>query len=174
MEYTEMMMRCATEEDVAAVVAIVGEAQRRLAAQGVDQWQNGYPNAERIAEDVRAGVGRVLCDGVGGVVAYGAVIYTGEAAYDALCGGRWLTEGETYATIHRLCVAESVVGRGVGRLFMELAEREVLGNELCSIRVDTHPDNKVMQRLIGSLGYSYCGTVVYESIRWAYEKRLTR
>ena len=57
---------------------------------------------------------------------------------------------------------------------MELAEREVMGNELCSIRVDTHPENKVMQRLIDSLGYSYCGTVVYESPRWAYEKRLTR
>ena len=164
------IIRYAAKEDVADVMAIVGEAQRRLAAQGIDQWQNGYPNTQRIVEDVRAGVGRVLCDTEDRVVAYGAVVYTGETAYDSLSGGVWLTEDNHYATIHRLCVAESVVGRGVGRLFMELAESEVVDKGLRSIRVDTHPDNKVMQRLIGSLGYIYCGTVVYESPRLAYEK----
>lgn len=149
-------------------MAIVGSAQRRLAAADIDQWQNGYPNRERIEQDIRASVGRVLCV-EDSVVAYGAVVYTGESAYDALQGGQWLSEGD-YATIHRVCVAQSAVGRGIGRLFMECAESEARERGVASIRVDTHPDNRIMQSLLSSLSYTYCGTVVYESLRLAYEK----
>ena len=41
-----------------------------------------------------------------------------------------------------------------------------------SMRIDTHPDNKIMQGLIASLGYTYCGDVVIESRRLAYEKEI--
>ena len=41
-----------------------------------------------------------------------------------------------------------------------------------SIRIDTHPDNKIMQGLVASLHYKYCGKVMYESVRLAYEKVL--
>lgn len=165
-------LRPAEAEDIATILEFVGGAQRRLAESGIDQWQNGYPNRGRIEEDVLAQVGRVLClDGC--AVAYGAVVYTGERAYDNLQGGSWLTEGTPYATIHRLCVADEVVGKGVGRAFMTLAEEEASLRGVASIRVDTHPDNRIMQSLIASLGYTYCGTVTYESPRLAYEKRLT-
>lgn len=164
--------RTLSAADVSAVVEIVRSAQRRLKADGVDQWQNGYPNRERVEEDLRLGYGRVLCC-EGEVVAYGALTYDGESAYDALRGGKWLTEkGVDYLTVHRLCVAEGAVGGGYGRLFMLLAEKEA-APRVGSIRVDTHPDNGRMQGLVGSLGYSFCGTVVYESPRWAYEKILT-
>ncbi len=156
-------------EDVETIVEMVRGAQQRLAASGIDQWQNGYPNPQRIAEDIGSGVGRVLCVDEQ-EVAYGALVYTGEAAYDNLRGGKWLTEGRNYATIHRLCVAAEAVGSGKGRLFMELAESESRSRGVGSIRVDTHPDNRVMQSLIASLGYIYCGTVEYESPRLAYEK----
>ena len=53
---------------------------------------------------------------------------------------------------------------------MELAEAESVSRGVGSIRVDTHPDNRVMKSLIASLGYTYCGTVEYESPRLAYEK----
>lgn len=163
--------RPATEEDVARVVEIIGSAQRRLRESGIDQWQNGYPNRARVEEDVRLGYGRVLCC-EGEVVAYGALTYDGESAYEKLQGGEWLTTQGPYLTIHRLCVAEGEVGHGRGREFMVAAQREAATKGVRSVRVDTHPDNKIMQGLIGSLGYRYCGTVVYESLRLAYEKLL--
>lgn len=162
--------RRATQEDVEAIVAIIRSAQRRLGEAGIDQWQNGYPNRERVLEDLTRGYGRVLCCG-GQVVAYGALTYDGERAYDALQGGEWLTTLGPYLTIHRLCVAQGEVGRGRGRDFMVCAQREA-ATKVVSVRVDTHPDNKIMQGLIASLGYSYCGTVMYESLRLAYEKVL--
>lgn len=163
----EVCLRIATTQDVEFALAAVRGAQERLRRAGINQWQNGYPNRERIEEDVRLGVGRVLVAG-GWRVAYGVVTYDGEAAYDNLHGGEWLTSGAPYATIHRLCVAEEMVGRGYGRAFMESAEREAVGR-VGSIRVDTHPDNLTMQHLVASLGYRYCGVVEYESPRLAYE-----
>ena len=38
--------------------------------------------------------------------------------------------------------------------------------------IQNHPDNKIMQGLIRSLGFNYCGDVVIESRRLAYEKIL--
>lgn len=160
--------RRAQSGDLARVVEIIRSAQRRLACAGIDQWQNGYPNRERVEEDVAREYGRVLCLN-GEVVAYGALVYGGESAYDALRGGEWLTSGSDYLTIHRLSVAEEVVGTGCGREFMRRAEAEG-ATKVPSVRVDTHPDNRTMQSLLSSLGYRYCGVVEYESPRWAYEK----
>jgi GNAT superfamily N-acetyltransferase len=162
-------MRLATVEDLDTIEHIIHGAIERLAHAGIDQWQRGYPNGDSIARDVALGYGRVVEQG-GEIVAYGALVYDGEAAYDALVGGSWLTEGR-YATIHRLCTSQRATGRGYGRAFMTLAEEEAR-LRVGSIRVDTHPHNQIMQGLICSLGYTYCGTVTYESLRLAYEKVL--
>lgn len=162
-------LRRASVEDVERIVEIVHSAQRRLRESGIDQWQNGYPNRQSVESDIAHGYGRVVCH-EGRVVAYGALTYDGESAYDRLQGGSWLTaEGCAYLTIHRLCVADEVLGRGVGRLFFALAEEEARAM-VSSVRVDTHPDNRIMQHIISVLGYRYCGTVTYESLRLAYEK----
>ena len=47
----------------------------------------------------------------GNVIAYGAVVFDGEPAYDAI-EGAWLTDGE-YVVLHRMAVADGEKGRGV-------------------------------------------------------------
>ena len=165
-----MIFRAAETGDVDIVTQIISEASARLGSAGIDQWQRGYPNRASVESDVEKGVGRVLCDGEQ-IVAYGAVIFTGEEAYRDLTGGEWLTSG-SYAVVHRLCVASDRVGQGWSRRFMMCAEEWARENSLPSIRIDTHPDNKIMQNLIASSGYTYCGDVIIESRRLAYEKVL--
>ena len=143
-------------EDVPAIMTLVEAAVRRLAAMGVDQWQDGYPNRGRIEQDVAEGIGYVI-EEADRVVAYGAVIFTGEDAYRAI-EGQWLTEEENYVVVHRMCVAEEVVGQGFGRRFMEAAEQFSRGR-VRSFRVDTHADNRVMQSLLPRLGFTRCGTI---------------
>ena len=111
----------------------------------------------------------VLCEG-DTILVYGAVIFSGEPAYNDLTGGEWLTQGE-YACVHRLCANEIFVGMGFSKHFM-LAAEAMASERVKSIRIDTHPDNKIMQGLINTLGYTYCGDVVIESRRLAYEKLL--
>ena len=157
-------------EDVPAIMTLVEAAVRRLAAMGVDQWQDGYPNRGRIEQDVAEGIGYVI-EEADRVVAYGAVIFTGEDAYRAIDGG-WLTEEENYVVVHRMCVAEEVVGHGFGRRFMEAAEQLSRGR-VQSFRVDTHADNRVMQSLLPRLGFTRCGIIYFESRHLiAFEKIL--
>lgn len=155
-----MIFRQATPRDLPTIYEILEGAIRRLGAMGVDQWQHGYPNRERIAQDVADGVGYVI-EEEDRVVAYGAVIFTGEEAYRAI-EGRWLTDEENYVVVHRMCVAEEVVGRGFGRRFMEAAE-EFAHGRVKSFRVDTHADNRVMQSLLPRLGFTRCGIIYFES-----------
>ncbi len=116
-----MEFRKAVYSDVDEIVEIVKGGQERLRAQGIDQWQRGYPNRGSIEADVAAEVGMVLCDG-GRVAAYAAVIFTGEPAYEAISGGGWLTDGP-YAVVHRLCVAADFLRCGCGVEFMRRVER---------------------------------------------------
>ena len=157
-------------EDVPAIMTLVEAAVRRLAAMGVDQWQDGYPNRGRIEQDVAEGIGYVI-EEADRVVAYGAVIFTGEDAYRAI-DGRWLTDEENYVVVHRMCVAEEVVGHGFGRRFMEAAEQLSRGR-VQSFRVDTHADNRVMQSLLPRLGFTRSGIINFESRHLvAFEKIL--
>ena len=162
-----MIFRKATTEDIDTIERMIKAASGRLGAAGIDQWQRGYPNRNSIEKDVEADVGMVLALG-NEILAYGAVIFTGEPAYDDLTGGRWLTNGE-YAVVHRLCVSEIFVGMGFAKQFMSAAEA-MAAESVKSFRIDTHPDNKIMQNLVERMGFTYCGDVVIESRRLAYEK----
>lgn len=170
MKNNTFVWRLAQKEDVDIILEIIKGAVFRLGKAGINQWQNGYPNREVVLADIEKGVGRVVCKDEK-ILAYGAVVYSGEKAYDDLKGGEWLMETHDYATIHRVCVVNEGVGKGYGKVFMLLAEDEVK-KTFRSIRIDTHPDNKIMQSMVESLNYSYCGTVMYESLRLAYEKLL--
>ena len=141
-----MTFRQATPHDLPTIYEILEGAIRRLGAMGVDQWQHGYPNRERIAQDVAEGIGYAI-------------------------EGRWLTDEENYVVVHRMCVAEEVVGHGFGRRFMEAAEQLSRGR-VQSFRVDTHADNRVMQSLLPRLGFTRCGIIYFESRHLvAFEKR---
>lgn len=151
-----MLFRPATPEDISTILSLIEEAVRRLKEQGVDQWQDGYPNRACVEEDVASGAGHVI-ERQGRVVAYGAVIFTGEEAYRTI-EGAWLTDEADYVVVHRMCVADAVVGQGFGRRFMEAAEQLSRGR-VRSFRVDTHADNRVMQSLLPRLGFTRCGTI---------------
>lgn len=107
----------------------------------------------------------------GNVVAYGAVVFDGEPAYDAI-EGAWLTDGD-YVVLHRMAVADGEKGRGVATEFMRRVEAMACGHGTDSMRVDTNFDNRYMLRMLGRLGFVYCGKVRYRSgERLAFEKTL--
>lgn len=39
-----MKFRKAAEKDINAIMNIINQAQNYFKEQGIDQWQNGYPN----------------------------------------------------------------------------------------------------------------------------------
>lgn len=89
------------------------------------------------------------------VIAYGAVVFDGEPAYDAI-DGQWLTD-EPYVLVHRIAVADGERGRGVAAEFLHRVEALASERGVKAFRIDTNFDNRTMLRLLERTGFSYCG-----------------
>ena len=148
------------------IMQIIRQAQARMRATGSSQWQDGYPAPGHISADIGRGCGYVLCrPGVRecrAIIAYGAVAFDGEPAYEAL-EGEWLTEGDSsnsaYAVVHRVAVAADSVGKGAARLMLGNAQNLAHEGGAQSLRVDTHPGNVPMLSLLRSSGFTECGII---------------
>lgn len=160
--------RKAGEGDVAAATSILRTAARRMLAEGKRQWTESYPGEANVRTDIECGNGYVLeCEGT--VAGYGAVVFSGEPAYNDL-DGEWFTDGP-YVVVHRVAVSQEMKGKGLGRAFLEAVEDHARKQGVRSFRIDTNYDNEAMLGLLAKLGFSYCGEVEYESgKRKAFEK----
>ena len=155
------MFRKATKADIPHIWEIINAQKGIMAAQGRTQWQNGYPSPDTIKADIANGVGRVMCDPSTGVImAYCALIYSGDPAYDNIKDGKWTTpQGSSYAAVHRLAVLPDLCGKGVAKRMFGHAAHEAKENGCKSIRVDTNYDNVQMLHLLPALNYRRCGIV---------------
>ena len=169
--------RRAEESDMDALLGILDEAKSFLRDSGVDQWQDGYPNREVLSEDIAAGRGWLFeCEGR--VAGYECVAMTPEECYKGI-DGKWLTEGENYAVIHRAMAGADFRGSRLASEMFSLAEELAAGMGKTSVRVDTHRGNKPMNRLAQKMGYAYCGVINLgllepnsDPLRNGYEKLL--
>ena len=174
-----MNIRAMNPADLDAVMAIIEEARRSIAALGIDQWQKGSPNRAMVTKDMSLGQGRVVTV-EDEIAATFAVIYTGEPTYDRIENGAWLTSDLdadsvcSYIAIHRVAIALAHRGSGIATAIIEYAEEfaRILGKG--SLRIDTHEGNAVMRRMLEKNGFVSCGTIYLENgdPRVAYEKPL--
>ena len=86
-----LLFRPTLPDDLERICTIIRQAQAQMRLRGSRQWQNGYPAAAHITDDIDRGYGHVLCTHTGLVVAYGAVVFDGEPAY-AEIDGTWLDQ----------------------------------------------------------------------------------
>ncbi len=170
--HMDYQFRKANAADVPAIAEIYLAGKAFLKAQGIDQWQGPYPSAQTAAEDVAAGIAYVLEDAAAHVAAVAVV--SGEDPFYRTLSGKWLQDGP-YATIHRMAISPAARGQGLARpLFLHcLRLAEAAG--VSSVRVDTHPQNKIMQAAILRAGFTQCGMLrVYDGTRRiGYERLFT-
>ncbi len=162
------MIRKINEKDIKAVDEIFSQCVLRLKNSGIDQWQTGYPNGEDAKEDMQYNEGYVFEEN-GIVKGYFCLSLAGEPTYEVIKYGAWKTN-KPYAVIHRVAVAENAKGQGIGQKIYDYAINFAKEKNV-NIRIDTHKDNLVMQKLIQKNGFEYCGiaTMVDGSLRNAYE-----
>jgi len=164
------IFRPAQENDLPRVWEMVRQAKALMYREGRQQWDESYPLPVHLEEDMRRRYAYVLSDWEK-VIAYAAVVFDGELAYDQI-HGQWLGEGP-FVVVHRLAVAEECQGRGVATRLMREVENLSVGQGVFSFRVDTHLENTRMRRVLEKCGFIYCGEVFYpRGSRMAYEKRL--
>ena len=139
-----MEIRHTTEADLARVMDIYAHARAFMAAHGnPDQWGPTNWPPEAL---IRQDIAR-------------------GRGYVCVQDGTWLDDSP-YGVVHRIASDGSV--KGVGAFCIDWAFRQ------CGhLRIDTHGDNIVMQKLLARLGFRRCGTIYVEEDdfpRFAYEK----
>ena len=169
-----MGFRRAKKEDIKKIMSIIKKAQAYLKAEGVNQWQNNYPNEETIEKDIDDGNFYVLVED-NKILGITALIFGEDITYKKIYEGKWLTEGK-YAVIHRMAVDLEEKRKGLASKILKEAEKTTMDNNIYSIRVDTHRDNKAMQGLLEKNGFKYCGIIYLKdgNERLAFEKILNK
>ena len=161
----------ARKQDIPDIMTIIGQAKRRMKEQGLDQWQDGYPNEESIINDCARKVGHLFSKD-GKPAAYAAIVFDKDPYYEKI-DGKWLSNGEPYVTVHRLAVHDDFLGLDLARHALKFAERKARAKGVKWFRIDTHHDNRAMRNLIRDFGFTLCGIVqVRDGMRMAYEKKL--
>jgi GNAT superfamily N-acetyltransferase len=155
-------------EDIPDIWKIILQAKELMRLRNSIQWQDGYPARENIVADIDHGYGYILSYR-NRIVAYAAVIFDGEPAYNQLIG-KWIGY-PPYVVVHRLAVAGEVRQQGVATHFVGQIEALARARRVHSFRVDTNFDNIYMKQLLLRQGFTYCGDVFYTiNRRMAFEK----
>ena len=163
-----MEIRNAQPADLERMMEIYAQARAFMAAHGnPNQWGPTCWPPRSLSEQDIARQRSYVCVQDGRVV--GAFFFSvgdhAEPGYDRIEDGRW-RGSDRYGVVHRLASDGSVPGVGSFCLNWAFAR--------CGhLRIDTHGDNTVMQRLLQKLGFVRCGTIYVEEDnypRLAYEK----
>lgn len=158
------MIRKAVESDLLEIKSIVDKARELMKSSGnVNQWVDGYPSSEVLLSDIRSGNAYLLLR-ENKAVAYFAMIDGPDPTYNLITKGSWLND-DSYGVLHR--VASSGEAKGVFKEILLYASEHY-----SNIRIDTHHDNKIMQRLLEQNGFVYCGVIFLGdgSPRLAYQR----
>lgn len=161
----------ATKTHLNDIMKIIGQAKRRMKEQGLDQWQDGYPDEAAILNDIKHKQGHFFIKRFV-LAAYAAIVFDKDPYYEKI-DGQWLSDGEPYVTVHRLAVHDDFLGFDMARHALKFAERCARAKHVQWFRIDTHHDNLPMRNLIRDFGFTLCGVVqVRDGMRMAYEKRV--
>ncbi|WP_026888946.1 GNAT family N-acetyltransferase [Clostridium beijerinckii] len=167
-----MKFRKAVERDINDIMRIIKQAQGYFKEQGINQWQNNYPNPETIRNDINNKHSYILSKD-NNIVATAAVSFDGEKTYDSIYEGGWITNNQ-YAVIHRIAVDNTYKGLGLSSEIIKNVEELCLNRGIHSIKVDTHEENISMQKLLKKNKFQYCGIIYLEdgNKRIAFERIL--
>ncbi len=157
-----MIITKATTKDIDDILIIIEEAKRFLKENNVDQWQDGYPNKDTLLEDIKNKNLYVVEDGGMIVAVFALVEY--DSNYDLIYDGNW-NKDSAYIALHRIAVSSK--GKGISKIIFDYVKQRY-----DYIRIDTHKDNKIMQKCLAKNGFKYCGTIILnrdKSKRLAYD-----
>ena len=102
-----MQIRRSTFKDISDIMVIIADAKKHLAAQKIEQWQNGYPNLAQVESDIKNGESYVLVNKQSKVIATAMFTTQKEPTYKVIEGKWKVDENQVYGVIHRMAIKAS-------------------------------------------------------------------
>ena len=142
--------------DLSALVVLKDACIARMRRDGIEQWDEIYPSAANVEEDIRSTTLHVLR-------ADGQILgcMTLDAKQDALWQDMdWQPVNGPVAAVHRVMVHPAEQGRGFSKQLMLHAESLARAQGFHAIHLDAFTFNPVALALYDRLGYRRTGTAM--------------
>lgn len=165
-----VQLKHTTNNETPIIINIIEQGKQHLKEQGIDQWQDGYPNEAILKEDIYKKRGYCIVHNKQ-IIGYVCISFEKEEDYEQI-DGNWNSK-ESYVVVHRFVICNEFRGKHFTKDIFSAIEKMGFENQCSSIRIDTHEDNKKMQYVLQKCGFSYCGIVLVGGAkRFAYDKIL--
>ncbi len=139
----------ACREDLPRIQEIYAYARGFMAQTGnPNQWKNNHPPVVQLEADIAEGTLYVIREA--GVIHGVFYFFIGEDPTYGIIDGTWASDAP-YGTIHR------IAGDGSGGILA--AAVAFCREKIQHLRIDTHEDNKVMQRALAKQGFQRRGII---------------
>jgi ribosomal protein S18 acetylase RimI-like enzyme len=162
-----MKISKALPADIEPIMELIHDAVKDMHSSGLYQWNEEYPTADIITEDVSAGTLYKATEGdcITGVIVLNRQYFSG---YETIT---WEDKGGNFLVVHRLCIHPSFQGKGLAKKLMSFAEEYAVKHKYSSIRLDTSALNKTALGLYDKLNYRRVGSFTFDDKKWqCFEK----
>ncbi|MDB4127093.1 GNAT family N-acetyltransferase [Flavobacteriales bacterium] len=150
-----MIIRKAEISDLENIMVMYKSCVAGMVENGIDQWDETYPNDEIIIEDLNVGtyyVAQMNETIIGG-------INIDKNQDDTYLSLDWKDKSDSFLVVHRLGVKEEFWNKKIGKDLMLFTEKLVIEKGLKSIRLDTYSGNPKAMEFYRRLGYTEIGTI---------------
>lgn len=142
--------------EIDEIIALTKACGLHMRENGIDQWDEQYPDRASIERDIQTGTLFALREG-GKILGIVVLNEKQDAEYAEVS---WSTsEEDKNLVVHRLAVSPENQGQGLARILMDFAEDFAREQGYASIRLDTYSQNPRNQRFYLARGYSDLGPV---------------
>ncbi|AHF06426.1 GNAT family N-acetyltransferase [Desulfitobacterium metallireducens] len=163
----------ASENCIDAILTLCKNCSEHMIDQGIDQWDEVYPNKAVFLEDIRtkslflAGSPNISEHIMGCIV----LNEHQDPEYEMV---NWQYTSEKIAVIHRLMVDPLYQRQGIAQHLMSYAENVASERKYGAIRLDTFIENEPAIRFYKKRGYEAVGNVFFRKGKFlCFEKRLS-
>jgi len=150
-----MMIRKANKVDLENIMKMYKSCVKGMIKNGIDQWDDTYPNTKIISQDLEAMtyyVAEIEGEIIGGI----NIDQNQDETYLAI---DWKDKSNSSLVVHRLGVKEENWGEEIGKRLMNFVEDLVVKEKLKSIRLDTYSGNPKAIKFYKQLGYASLGYI---------------
>jgi len=150
-----MIIRKAIKSDLDNIMLMYKSCVKGMLANDIDQWDETYPNAGVIIEDLIAQTYFAAIENniiIGGI----NIDQNQDKTYLDI---DWEDKSNSFLVVHRLGVKEEFWEKKIGKELMVFAENLVIEKGLRSIRLDTYSGNPKAMEFYRRLGYRELGSI---------------